>query len=367
MPAHSSPAWPTYKTPIRVENLVPYLESHPDAAFSSSIHEGLCNGFRVGFDYHNATLHKRGANHPSVFTNEKVVDNRIADEVMAGRLHGPLPPHLKPLAHISPMGLVPKPHQVNKFRLIMDLSHPNGGSVNDGISPSLCSLRYSSVDEAVDIIRHLGRDTQLVKLDIKDAYRLIPVHPDDYHLLGISWRGETYIDRALPFDLRSAPKIFSAVAVLVAWVLHQHGIKHQLHYLDDFLFLEAPNSKETAQILPLILEIFRVLGIPIAAHKTEGPASILVFLGILIDTHRFELRLPAEKLAHLQSVLRQWTEKKSCTRRDLETLLGHLSHAATVVKQGRTFLRQLFPLLSLDRASHHLIRLNAGARADLRW
>ena len=265
-----------------------------------------------------------------MFTNEKVVDNRIADEVMAGRLHGPLPPHLKPLAHIRPRGLVPKPHQVNKFQLIMDLSHPNGGSVNDGISPSLCSLRYSSVDEAVDIIRHLGRDTQLVKLDIKDAYRLIPVHPDDYHLLGISWRGETYIDRALPFGLRSAPKIFSAVADFVAWVLHQHGIKHQLHYLDDFLFLEAPNSKETAQILPLILEIFRVLGIPIAAHKTEGPASILVFLGILIDTHRFELRLPAEKLAHLQSVLRQWTEKKSCTRRDLGTLLGHLSHAATV-------------------------------------
>lgn len=158
VPAHSSPAWPTYKTPIRVENLVPYLESHPDAAFSSYIHEGLCNGFRVGFDYHNATLHKRGANHPSVFSNEKVVDNRIADEIIAGRLNGPLPPHHKPLAHISPMDLVPKPHQVNKFRLIMDLSHPNGGSVNDGISPSLCSLCYSSVDEAVDI-RNLDRDT----------------------------------------------------------------------------------------------------------------------------------------------------------------------------------------------------------------
>ena len=103
------------------------------------------------------------------------------------------------------------------------------------------------------------------------------------------------------FRLRSAPKVFSAVADLVACVLHQHGIKHQLHYLDDFLFLEARNS--TAQILPWILEIFLVLGIPIAAHKTEGPASILVFLGILIDTHRFELRVPAEKLAHLQSLL----------------------------------------------------------------
>lgn len=80
-----------------------------------------------------------------------------------------------------------------------------------------------------------------------------------------------------------------------------------------------------------------------------------------------ELRLPAEKLLHLQSALRQWVERKPCTKRELESLLGHLSHAATVVKQGRTFLQQLFPLLSLDRASHHFIRLNAGARADSRW
>jgi len=78
-------------------------------------------------------------------------------------------------------------------------------SVNVGISPSLCSLHYSSVDEAADI-RYLGRETQLVKLDVKDAYCLISVHPDDYHLLGISWRGETYIDCTLPFGLRSAPK-----------------------------------------------------------------------------------------------------------------------------------------------------------------
>lgn len=97
--------------------------------------------------------------------NEVVVDERIASEVKAGRLLGPLPAHLIPGVHISPMGLIPKPHQSNQFRLIVDLSHPAGGSVNDGISSSLCSLRYASVDEAVNIVRQLGRDTQLAKLD----------------------------------------------------------------------------------------------------------------------------------------------------------------------------------------------------------
>ena len=59
--------------------------------------------------------------------------------------------------------------------------------------------------------------------------------------------------------------------------------------------------------------------------------------------------------------------KRTFTRRELESLLGHLSHAATVIKQGRTFLRTLFPLLHVVRAPHIHIRLNAGARADLLW
>ena len=40
--------------------------------------------------------------------------------------------------------------------------------------------------------KKLGRGTQLVKLDIKDAYRILLIHPADYHLLGIKWKGFTY-------------------------------------------------------------------------------------------------------------------------------------------------------------------------------
>ena len=66
--------------------------------------------------------------------------------------------------------------------MITDLSWPRSASVNDGISPNLCSLHYSSVDGAVALIRQLGsyRNTLLIKLDIKDAYRIVPVHPADY-------------------------------------------------------------------------------------------------------------------------------------------------------------------------------------------
>ena len=183
----------------------------------------------------------------------------------------------------------------------------------------------------------------------------MPVHPADYHLLGIRWKGKTYVDRVLPFGLRSAPKIFSAVADVVACVFTQMGIPDHLHYLDDF---GGTTLQRGAHALDIALW---VLGVPVAAHKTEGPSTVLAFLGILVDTGKFELRLPADKLARLQETLQSWSGKRSCTRKELESLLGQLSHAATVIKQGRTFLRLLFPLLSLDS------RLNAGARADLLW
>ena len=62
-----------------------------------------------------------------------------------------------------------------------------------------------------------------------------------------------------------------------------------------------------------------------------------------------------------------WSTRESCTRKDLESLLGHLSHAATVVRPGCTFLRELFRLLHLTKSPHHFVRLSAGAGADLTW
>ena len=56
------------------------------------------------------------------------------------------------------------------------------------------------------------------------------------------------------------------------------------------------------------------LGILIAVHKTEGPATTLTFLGILVDSDKFELCLPADKLARLQDALQQWVMWHSSIR-----------------------------------------------------
>ena len=54
-------------------------------------------------------------------------------------------------------------------------------------------------------------------------------------------------------------------------------------------------------------------------------------------------------------------------RRELDSLIGTLHHACTVVRPGHSFLRQAITLLSLAKRPHHHIRLNASFRSDIAW
>ena len=74
-------------------------------------------------------------------------------------------------------------------------------------------------DDAVAAIKQIGLGAQLAKVDIRSAYCIIPVHPEDRWLLGMVWEGALYTDTVLPFGLRSAPKIFNAVADAVGWIV----------------------------------------------------------------------------------------------------------------------------------------------------
>ena len=340
----------------------PFLQAHPDQAFAEFVRRGITHGFRVGFDPINR-LKSAPQNFHSVRDNPLTVHKYIADEVAQGRLVK------RPGVDIrrNPIGIIPKPHQPGKFRLIVDLSAPRGFSVNDGISPSLCSLDYISVDQAARLIAKCGRGALMAKTDLQSAYRQVPVHPEDQHLLGLEWDGQIYCDRALPFGLRSAPKLFTAVADGLAWSLHCEGITNCVHYLDDFLFWGPAESDQCGLALEKATSLCDRLGLPVAAHKTVGPATVLTFLGIEVDSVSQELRLPEEKLSRLRALLSQWSTKRHASKHDLQVLLGHLSHAATVVRPGRVFLRQLIDTTKLPRLPSHKVRLNAGCRADISW
>ena len=179
-----------------------------------------------------------------------------------------------------------------------------------------------------------------------------------------------YVDPMLPFGLRSAPKIFNALADGLEWYLRHLGVRYVFHYLDDFLVVGPPASPECAEALAQLDSACARLGVPIAEHKRAGPTTCLTFLGIEVDTVDGQLRLPADKLDRLKSLLQEWGDKKACGRRDLESLIGVLNHACKVVRCGRTFLRRMLDLLKgvpMHPLCPHPIRLNRSFRSDLAW
>ena len=249
-------SWPLCTTPIHTALLAHYLQRHPDQDFVVFILQGLVRGFHVGYCSQGRGLRSSSRNHPSSLANTQVIRDYIQEEVSAGRMVGPLASQAISGVHCSPIGLVPKGRNTGQWRMIVDLSCPDGRSVNDGIPSPLCSLTYSSVDEALMFIKALGRGTLLIKVDLKSAYRIVPIHPQDRHLFAIRWEDQVYVDQALPFGLRSAPKLFTAVADAIGWALMQAGILFHIHYLDDFLFFISPSSGHELSALPHILNIF---------------------------------------------------------------------------------------------------------------
>ena len=235
--------WRNYTTPLIINNWSQALRNHPDKQFVDYIVNGLAQGFHIGVDpIHRCTSCED--NMRSAYEHPQPVEDYLATELAAGRIAGPFDPHELQEVIVSHFGVIPKANQAGKWRLILDLSSPKDSSVNDGIPSELCSLSYITTDDAVEKVMELGIGCLLAKVDVEHTYRNIPIHPEDWSLIAMKWKDKIYVDTVLPFGLCSAPKIFSAVADALEWILLKQGVSVCLHYLDDFLTIGKANTEE---------------------------------------------------------------------------------------------------------------------------
>ena len=287
---------------------------------------------------------------PSADEHPEVVSAYVQEKLVHGHLATVTADQATLLGiHTSPFGVIPKRNRPNKWRLILDLSPPYGHSVNDSIEKELATLSYVSVDEVVGQILEQGKGTVTAKMDIKQAYRNVPVHPEDRYLLGMRWEGTVYIDTTLPFGLRSAPLLFSALANALAWVMRKHGVTWVEHYIDDFITVGAPGTLSCTKNAAVMHEICQEVGLPVEPDKDEGPATSITFLGLELDSVSLEVRLPQDKLSSLRALLKSWKGRKVCRKRELLSLIGSLSHACRAIKPGRSYRRLIDPSASTRR------------------
>lgn len=352
-------------SPLRLLSFKEELRNHPNSDWVTALLDGIETGVHLG--YHGPRSHRISKNLSSAHTHPEVIDKEIQKEVDMNRILGPFDTPPLPNLQCSGVGVVEKKN--GGWRMIMHLSAPADISINDGIDKEDFTLRYRTIDDAVKLVHKYGAGALMAKIDIKSAFRTIPVCYEDRELLGIFWREKFYVDRCLPFGLRSAPFIFNQYADALEWILqHNYNITDIIHYLDDFLLVGPPISKQCGQALAKMLKVCSQLGFPIALEKLEGPTAILTFLGILIDTTKMELRLPPDKLESLLQLLQQWQHtNRKISKRQLLSLIGKLSFAAKVVPAGRIFLRRLIDLSAKVKKLHHRVTLTVAARQDIKW
>ena len=119
-------------------------------------------------------------------------------------------------------------------------------------------------------------------------------------------------------------------------------MKYVRHYLDDFILLGSPGTNPCTRDVERVLDTFHDLGVPVAENKLVGPSTYITFLGIEIDSVQLKLPLPEDKLERVKTLVAEWRGRRSCRKRELESLIGHLSHVCKVVRPGRRFSVQYY-------------------------
>jgi len=335
---------------------------------ASDILDKLINGVRIGRQPADRIL--VCPNWPSANVYASRVNDIIHCDLASGRLYGPFtePPFQFYIS--SPLGAFIKRNS-DKIRLIHDLSFPALGSVNGDIDPEQFSLHYSSVDDAAALcLQHAA--PWLAKLDLKDAYKHVLVHPDDWHLLGFHWGHRDgapllYFSKVLNFGLRSAPALFDIFAGYLQRFMAREGVEADLvRYVDDFLLI-SPTQDECARDLHVMLDTCDASGFAVQPSKVTDPTRVIEILGIIIDVNLWELRISEDRVAEIRQLLSSWLGRRTCSKRELLSLIGKIAFSAKVVKSGRAFLGRLIYLARKAKHLHFRVRLSREAMRDIEW
>ena len=249
-------------------------------------------------------------NHKSALLNSSHVQKYISEKLSHKAILGPFkdkPIHL----HTSPLMVRDKQDSTAK-RTIMDLSWPQGLSVNHTVSKDMYLdtefyLKYSSVDQITASLRNLGPGAMIYKIDISRAFR----------------------------------QIFQIYTDAIRFIMAQHGFPDLHNYIGDLMYTGLPS--EIHKCYKFLTELLEKLGLDISVKKLVPPSTSVTCLGIQIDTVNRTISIPPEKLKEIVVLCKDWASKTYCSKKDLQSLIGSLLYITKCV--ARSFLNRMLHLL----------------------
>lgn len=127
--------------------------------------------------------------------------------------------------------------------------------MSDYINLDNSTLSYCPMDEAYAILNLLDTGALMSKINLKNAFHLIPVHPSGWNLLRISWHNKFCVTTCLPFGLCFAPILFNQLSVQSTGsyntIHHYFRLTKEAH-LDMYWWLDfLPQWSSTSCILEI--------------------------------------------------------------------------------------------------------------------
>lgn len=360
--SHNQDIYRLAPSPINVRVLRRYLRYY-DKTEGVFLLQGFLHGFPI--QYNGPRAPRNAKNLRSTDLNPELIQSKINKEIELGRVAGPFVHRPLPKLIVSPIGLVPK-KTPGEYRLIHHLSYPPGESINDYIDPNLCTVQYTSFDEAVKLIQNLGQNCKLFKADIRSAYRLIPIKPSDFELLGFCFNNNFYFDKALPFGASISCITFERFSRFLEFsALRKFKTGGLIHYLDDFLGADI-TFESCSEAFQIFKTTMSELGVPLAEEKTEGPTEVLTFLGLELDSNNMTVKVPGVKIQEVVLKIEEILSHKKTTLKKMQSLIGVLNFCCRAIPMGRPFSRRLIDSICGLTKPFHRIRLKKEIRLDLK-
>ena len=300
-------------------------------------------------------------------TDKHFID-KINSELAARRVRGPfgsLPDYVK----VSPFYVIPK-STPGKFRLIHNLSSPRGKSVNECIDPNMRSVSYC---RCLDVAAFLSAKPEsevwyMAKVDMKDAYRCVPVYPGDWKYLGMRYKDKYFVDTCLPMGCASSCFLFQSISDAIAWMFERNNPDCKcFNYLDNFLILADSNDR-CKHALDCFVAMLEFLGFPVSYEKTIPPGTEVEFLGLTINSCNLSFSVPDQERLKTMTQISHFVSKSLQRVHCIQKMVGKLTFLCATFLAGRCLLASLHEQLRgvLSSEGWYWRRVTKDIRADLR-
>ena len=257
----------------------------------------------------------------------------------------------------SVLFLVPK--KEGKFRPVLNLKALN----------SFLTTEHFKMEGMHTVRDLLQQGDWMTRLDLKDAYFAVPVHPTHQRYLRFRYKEQTFQFNALPFGLSTAPRVFTKILRPVAGLVRELGVRC-VFYLDDVLIMNQEENMALQQTWAVV-DLLEALGFLVNFNKSVlTPSQEITFLGFNIDSRQRQVRLPGTKITSIQREAQSLLSQQEVSARTLASFIGKLSSAILAVYPAPLHYRSLQRLKhqALHRAGYDSpMWMSVEAQEDLRW